>query len=245
MIRSTSTCGLIAPGLPPGPRSRRASPPGRPPPGRGESCIRTRAGWNGILSPGTALASPGRDRLHVVRVTEVPSSKAKGVLEQDLHGIRQLAVSTFCCRASSRWISTLRPETSSSGALRRNQRSHMQYAATSALVGLRRRARRRSARRRCVGCTGGELRVAVSDSLRKRWRRGATRDSLRCARSRATAARPCRASSSDHRRRLHLGVGPHTRSAHESGRNDRDATPSARKSRASRRQSPAANFVEL
>ena len=76
MIRSTSTCGLIAAGSPPSSSiasriAARSTTAGTPV----KSCISTLAGWNGISIEGSAFASQLAIASTSSALTDVPSSR--------------------------------------------------------------------------------------------------------------------------------------------------------------------------
>jgi hypothetical protein len=113
MIRSTSTCGLIAAGSPPSSSiasriAARSTTAGTPV----KSCISTRAGWKGISIDGSAFASQVAIASTSSAVTAVPSSSRRAFSRSTLSEYGSRATSNLSCSPSSRWISNSRPETS-------------------------------------------------------------------------------------------------------------------------------------
>ncbi len=78
-----------------------------------KSCISTRAGWNGISSEGSALASQDAIASTSAAVTESPSSSRSAFSSRTLSEYGSRAMSNVSCRASSRKISYSRPDTES------------------------------------------------------------------------------------------------------------------------------------
>ena len=78
-----------------------------------KSCISTRAGWNGISTDGSALASQVAIASTSSGWTDSPSSSRSAFSSRIFSEYGSRATSNFDCRASRRWISYSVPETSS------------------------------------------------------------------------------------------------------------------------------------
>ena len=106
MIRSTGTRGLIRVASPPSSSiasriAARSTTAGTPV----KSCIRTRAGWKGISSAGSALASHFAIVSTSSAVTDSPSSSRSTFSSRTFIEYGRRATSNFSCSASRRWIS--------------------------------------------------------------------------------------------------------------------------------------------